>query len=96
MALVGSILEWALQLYLLALVIRAVLSWVPMMAPQWSPHGVLLVGCEFIYTITDPPVKFFHRYIPNLRFGGIGLDLGFLVLMLVILVLERVVAAIFF
>lgn len=95
MALVGSILEWALQLYMLALVIRAILSWIPMLAPQWSPRGVVLVGCEFIYTITDPPLKFFHRYIPNPRIGGIALDLGFLVVMALILVLERVVGAVF-
>ncbi len=43
---------------------------------------------EFVYTVTDPPLRFLRRILPPLRVGGASIDLGFVVLLLVIFVLR--------
>lgn len=80
---------WAFLVLLLA---RLVFEYVFLFARDFRPTGVLLVVVEVIYTITDPPVKLFRRFIPPLRMGGIALDLSFMVLMLLVLILINVVA----
>ncbi len=80
---------WAFLVLLLA---RLVFEYVFLFARDFHPTGVLLVVVEVIYTITDPPVKLFRRFIPPLRMGGIALDLSFMVLMLLVLILINVVA----
>ena len=39
---------------------------------EWRPKGGFLVLAEGIYTVTDPPIKFFRRFIPPLRVGAIA------------------------
>jgi YggT family protein len=41
------------------------------------------VVLEVVYTITDPPLRALRKVIPPLRFGGIALDLSFMVLLLI-------------
>ena len=96
MFLIGSIIDVALWLYLAVLFARMILSWVPMFSPNWQPRGALLVVAEGIYTLTDPPLRFLRKFIPPVRVGNIMLDLGFMVLWLLVLVLQRVNVAVFF
>lgn len=51
-----------------------------MFAPGWEPKGFALVVVEFIYTLTDPPIKFLRRWIKPVRLGNASLDLSVLVL----------------
>jgi YggT family protein len=37
---------------------------------------------EFVFGLTDPPLKFLRRYIPPLRLGNVAIDLSFIVLIL--------------
>ncbi|MEZ5192861.1 MAG: YggT family protein [Nocardioides sp.] len=53
-----------------------------MFARSWSPRGVVLVGLELAYTVTDTPIKALRRVIPPLRLGGVALDVSFLVVLL--------------
>ncbi|WP_026927328.1 YggT family protein [Granulicoccus phenolivorans] len=93
MALVGTIIYNLLGLYLAILFARMVLSWIPLLVRGWQPRGPVLVICEVIYTITDPPLRLLGKVIPPLRIGNIALDLGFMVLWILILVLQTVVRA---
>lgn len=95
MAIVGLVIAWLLNIYLFVLFARMLLSWVPVVAPQWEPRGPLLVVAESIYTVTDPPLNFLRRFIPPLRLGQVALDLSFLVLWLAVLVLIQVNRAVF-
>ena len=36
---------------------------------------------EFVYSVTDPPIKALRRVIPPLRLGSIALDLSFLIVL---------------
>jgi YggT family protein len=52
---------------------------------------VVLVLAEATYTVTDPPLKLLKRFIPDLRLGGVALDLSFTVLFLVVWVMIMIV-----
>lgn len=73
------ILALAIRLYLLVLIARIVLDYVRMFARSWQPRGVVLFFAEMVYTLTDPPLNFVRRFVPPLRFGGVAIDLSFLV-----------------
>ena len=82
----------ALFLFFLAMWGRFILDLVTAFARRWRPKGALMVIAEAIYTITDPPVLFTRRLLPPLRLGGIALDFGWSIVMLVVLVLLYVVS----
>jgi YggT family protein len=48
----------------------------------------MLWFAESVYTFTDPPIKFFRRFIPPLRLGGVALDLSFIVLFFAVQILQ--------
>jgi YggT family protein len=80
----GSLIAQVLQLYLLVMIGRLVFDYVQIFARSWTPSGFLLLLVETIYSLTDPPLNFFRRFIPPLRIGSISLDLSFLVVIILI------------
>ena len=78
---VASALRFVVFLFFVILLGRLVLDWVQAFARNWRPRGALLVVAEFVYTVTDPPLKALRRVIPPLTLGTLRLDLAFLVLM---------------
>ena len=96
MQLAGEIIAFVLWICLILLIARIVLDWVQMLARSWQPKGALLVLCEVIYSITDPPLRAIRRVLPPLRLGMVALDLSPLVLFVLIYILQQVNAAIFF
>lgn len=95
MQLVGLVLWYILWAYLAVLMVRAVLSFVPLFVRDWQPRGIMLVIAEFVYTLTDPPLRFMSKLIPPLRIGSTSLDLGFLVLFLGLSFLQRLIPFVF-
>jgi YggT family protein len=79
---VASALRFVVFLFFVILLGRLVLDWVQAFARDWRPRGAILVVAEFVYTITDPPLKALRKVIPPLTLGTLRLDLAFLVLML--------------
>ena len=96
MHVVGQIIEGLLWFFIAMLWIRFVVDWVQVFARSWSPHGVLLVLLEFVYSVTDPPIKALRRVIPPLRIGNFALDLSFLIVMISAYILLSVNRQIFF
>jgi len=90
MSAVFSILYLLLWVFFILLLVRMVFDLVQSFARAWEPHGPVLVGLEAVYSVTDPPLKTLRRLIPPLRLGAVGIDLGFLVLIIVIQVLLAV------
>ena len=88
---VALTLFWLLQIYTLVLLVRVLLSWVPLMAQGWTPRGVVLVLVESIYFVTDPPLKLLRSFIKPVRMGMVSLDLSVLVLFLAVYLLRSVV-----
>jgi YggT family protein len=80
MALIVTVIHWAILACLAVLTVRMVLSVVPLLVRQWEPKGAVLVIAEFVYTVTDPPLRFLRRFIPTPRLGDVAVDVPFLVL----------------
>jgi len=80
---------WIFLVFLLA---RLVFEYVFMFAREYQPTGVVLIIVEAIYTVTDPPLKLFRRFIPPLRIGQVAIDVSFMALFILIYVLIYYVA----
>jgi len=91
----GEIISFVLLLALLFLLARIVLDWVQMLSRSWQPSGFVLVICEVIYSITDPPLRAIRAVLPPVRLGMVALDLSPLVLFIIIYILRTVNAAVF-
>jgi len=85
-----EVLTYVLTIYLVILIGRMIFGWVQVFARDWRPTGIVLVLAEAIFTVTDPPLKFLRRFIPQLRLGMVALDLSFMVLFIVVLILLEV------
>jgi len=81
------VLRLAIQIYIYLLWARFILDWVRVFNPRFRPRGVLLVIFEFVFTLTDPPIKMFRRILPPIRLGQVSLDLGWMVTMFCFLIL---------
>ncbi len=81
---------YACELYVLVLFARVILDLLPLVAPTWSPPNFVVVLANFVYRLTDPPLKFLGKYIPPIRFGSIAIDVGFIVLFVGIKVLQTI------
>jgi YggT family protein len=72
-----------LNLFLLCLLARAVLSWFPP-----TGGGVMETIRGFLFTVTEPVLAPVRRLIPPARIGGMGLDLSFMVVVLAIILIQ--------
>lgn len=88
--LVASIANILLLIYLLVLFSRLVLDYIPIFNREWRPRGAGLVAAELVYTVTDPPIKLFRRFIPPLRVGPVAIDFAFTLTMLLCFILLSV------
>jgi YggT family protein len=79
---VANIICPLLQLYLVALFARIILSWFPI-----SPGGALSSIYSFLYTITEPVLGPVRRVIPPIGGGGMAFDLSPIIVLIVIQVL---------
>lgn len=90
---VASIIHLILLIYIFVLFARLILDYIPLFNREWRPKGGGLVAAELVYTVTDPPIRFFRRFIPPLRIGTLSLDFGFTLTMLGVLILMSIVRA---
>ena len=93
MTAVLALANFVLLAFFLLLLARLVFDYVMMFARSWRPSGVVAVGLEVVYSVTDPPLKALRRVIPPLRLGSFSIDLGFMVLLFVVYVLMNVVGS---
>lgn len=89
MSAVGQVIATVLWVYLVILIARLVIDFVQMLSRDWRPAGPVLILCEAIYSVTDPPLKLLRKLIPPLRLGSVALDLSFVVLVLALQLATR-------
>jgi YggT family protein len=75
-----------IRLYLFVMIARMIMGLV-VAYTQYRPTGAAAVAFEFVYTLTEPPLRFLRRFIPPLRLGNMAFDLGFLILFIVLQIL---------
>jgi YggT family protein len=83
---IGTVAYFALLLYFFVMWGRFIVDLVRSVNRVWRPTGFLLVLVEFVYAITDPPVRFFRRIMPPLRLGPVAFDFGWSLTMLAVIV----------
>jgi len=73
--------------YIILILIRVLMSWVPRMPYNPTLRAVL----DFITETTDPYLNVFRRIIPPIGGGGFGLDLSPMIGIIVLVVLRSLV-----
>jgi YggT family protein len=73
--------------YIILILIRVLISWVPRMPYNPTLRTVL----DFVTETTDPYLNLFRRIIPPLGGGGFGLDLSPMIGIVVLFVLRELV-----
>lgn len=89
MSSLGRTLDSVLSLYSLILIGRLVFEYIRMFARDWRPTGIVLMLAEFIYSLTDPPLRLFRRLLPPIRLGAIAFDTGYIAVFFAIWVLRQ-------
>jgi len=89
----AAILNTLILLYIVVLLARLVMDYIPLFNRQWRPRGAMLVIAEIVYTLTDPPIKLLRRFIPPLRVGGFAIDFAFAIVMLACFILLSITRA---
>jgi YggT family protein len=91
---ITNLLLTLLDLFKYALFIRLIVDYARLFARNWRPNSFLIAFFEFIYAVTDPPMKFVGRFVPPLRIGGVSLDLSFIVLLIAISLLQSLIVTV--
>ena len=91
MSAVWQILATVMWLYWLTFIARLILDLVQAFSRSWRPTGFILIITEFVFTITDPPLKFLRRFIKPIRLGNFSFDLAFLIVLVALNILIGVV-----
>ncbi|HVN51845.1 MAG TPA: YggT family protein [Acidimicrobiales bacterium] len=77
-----AVITWLLQVYLVILLGRVVLSWFPL-----SPDGAMAAIARVFYALTEPVLAPLRAILPPVQMGGMGLDLSPMIVFFVIIVL---------
>jgi YggT family protein len=80
-------IDFLLALYMWVLIAAAVLSWLVAFNVVNTRHQFVRSLAEFFYRVTEPFIRPIRRYVPNTG----GIDLAFLVLVLIIIFIRVVV-----
>ncbi|MFB1428262.1 YggT family protein [Micrococcus endophyticus] len=91
MQLILALVYIVLTVVLAALTVRIVLDVTQSFARHWRPTGAALVAASAVYAVTDPLMRPVRRAVPPVNFGGIGLDVAFLVVFLGVVLLRVLV-----
>jgi YggT family protein len=75
--------------YIILILIRVLMSWIPRMPYNPALRAVL----DFVVETTDPYLNVFRRIIPPIGGGGFGLDLSPMIGIIVLFVLRELVVA---
>jgi YggT family protein len=75
--------------YIVLILIRVLLSWIPRMPYNPTLRAVL----DFITDTTDPYLNLFRRVIPPIGGGGFGLDLSPMIGVIVLFILRGLAVA---
>ena len=92
MAILASVVYLAAYVFSILLLVRIGLEMIQSYARSFKPRGFVLVVCELIYTVTDPPVKALRSVIPPLRLGDVALDVSVLVIFFACSIISMLVA----
>lgn len=87
---ISAAIQLAVSIYTLVLLARMFIDWALFFASGWRPSGIVLVLINFVYALTDPPLRWLRRYVPPLRLGELAIDTGFIVLFVGVVMIGQI------
>ena len=75
-----NLIERIIDIYVLVLIVNAVLSWLVAFNVLNTQNRFVYSVLEFTYRITDPPLNYIRKFIPNL--GSVDISPVILILVL--------------
>jgi YggT family protein len=85
----ASFVDIFLWVYTLLLFAYVLTSWIRLPYRPWLNRIQ-----RFLYDVVDPYLRLFRRFIPQLRLGGLGLDLSPIIAILVLTAAYRIISEI--
>jgi YggT family protein len=85
---VRELLRNILNLYVIVIVVRIILSWFPI-----APGTAMASVHNFVQALTEPVLAPIRRALPPARMGSMGFDFSPMILMVGIFILQSVIAA---
>lgn len=76
---IKSILVGLIEAYVVILIVRALLSWIPV-----RPGSPFLPVVRILDAITEPVLRPIRRILPPVRAGGMAIDLSILIVLVVV------------
>ena len=61
LSLIGSIVHFLVNAYILVLFIRMILDWVAVLASAWRPRGLVSSLIDAVYQLTEPPLRWLRQ-----------------------------------
>jgi YggT family protein len=89
---IGAILSLLLGLAQIILLARVAVDWAVLLAGPPSPGSIRARITAGLYTVTEPVLAPVRRVIPPLRFGGVGIDIAFLVVFIGLSIVRSLVS----
>lgn len=77
--LVDALCDFVIDLYFLALIARCIFDWVDALSSK-TLSGIIVNIRDFVYTITEPPLRVLRRIFPPIPVGRISFDVSFIIL----------------
>ncbi|PRI11783.1 YggT family protein [Leucobacter massiliensis] len=93
--LIGTPVRVVLRIYVLLLWVRLIIDWITVFNRSFRPRGVGAVLVEFVFSVTDPPIKMFRRVLPPIRLGQVMLDLGWILTLICCWILLAIIPGFF-
>ena len=84
---VADYLGTLLQIYIVLIFIRILMSWIPRMPYNRYLNAVL----NFVRDVTDPYLNLFRKFVPMVRIGPGALDLSPIVATFVLIIVGQIV-----
>ena len=88
LSLIGSIVHFLVNAYILVLFIRMILDWVAVLASAWRPRGLASSLIDAVYQLTEPPLRWLRQYIRPIPMGPIYFDVAFIVLYFILIAID--------
>jgi len=86
MTFILAVVETALTAYSFAILLRIILSWVPLRSGTASYRLY-----SILYDVTEPYLRLFRRFLPLVRLGNAALDLSPVVGLVVLVIVQQIV-----
>ena len=86
-----ALVSFVLLLLQVLLIVRAVLDWSVVLAGPTTPGSLRSRLTGGVHALTEPILAPVRRVLPPLRFGGVGIDLAFIVVFLAIVIIRALI-----